>query len=229
MRDLVRLSGASAPTIHFYAQQGLLPPPVKTAGNQALYSDDTLRRVAWIRTLQQDLRLPLRTIRLVLERWGELPADEVRALQTLGRLFDEPDPTATAEEVASGLVKLEPGDLDQMRAMELIPPAGFPLRSSDARLIELVGAMRSTGLTEAAGFSAANLGVYRDSVQRLVEEELSRFVEPVVRHDPDALRDLIQRGLPLVHQLLALLHQRALQEESRRWLEEPELVNTATA
>jgi hypothetical protein len=117
-----------------------------------------------------------------------------------------------------------------MRAMELIPPVGVRLRTSDARLIELVGAMRSTGFTEAAGFSAANLGVYRDAVQRLVEEELSRFIEPVIhRNDPAALRDLIQRGLPLVHQLLALLHQRALQEESKRWLEEPEPVNTATA
>jgi len=86
------------------------------------------------------------------------------------------------------------------------------------------------GFTEAAGFSAANLGVYRDAVQQLVEEELSRFIEPVIhRNDPAALRDLIQRGLPLVHQLLALLHQRALQEESKRWLEEPEPVNTATA
>ena len=45
MRDLVRLTGASAATIHFYAQQGLLPPSQKTAGNQARYPESTVRRV----------------------------------------------------------------------------------------------------------------------------------------------------------------------------------------
>ena len=223
MRDLVRLSGAPAPTIHFYAQRGLLPPARKTAGNQALYAPSTIQRIHWIRALQQDLSLPLRTIRWVLNRWGELPVAEIRALQTLGSLLEEPDPVATAEEL-SGLVEgLEENDLDELRALGLVAPAGIPLTSSDARLIGLVGAMRAAGFTEAAGFSASHLGVYRAAVDHLVEEELARFVEPVIgRHEPAALRDLVRRGLPLVDQLLALLHQRALQEQVQRWLEQPE-------
>src|SRR5437660_11466325 len=92
MRDLIRLTGVSAPTIHFYAQQGLLPTAQKTSGNQARYQEETVRRIHWIRTLQHDLRLPLRSIRWVLERWGELPVDEITALQTLGSLLEEPDP-----------------------------------------------------------------------------------------------------------------------------------------
>jgi len=152
MRDLVRLTGLPAPTIHFYAQQGLLPPARKTAGNQARYTDATVERVVWIRTLQQHLHLPLRTIRWVLERWGELPVDEIRALQALGSLMDEPDPAATAEELARGLEALEPTDLDDLRELGLVAPRGQPLTSSDARLIELVGAVRAAGLTTAAGF-----------------------------------------------------------------------------
>ncbi len=231
MRDLVRLTGAPAPTIHYYAQQGLLPPARKTAENQALYSEETINRVLWIRALQQDLRLPLRTMRWVLDRWGELPAGEIRALQTLGRLLEEPDPAASLEELAAVVRNLEPGDLDDLRAMGLIAPAGRPLTSSDARLIELVGAMRAAGFTTVAGFEGRNLGVYRDAVERLVEEELQRFVEPVLsRHDPADLRDLVRRGMPLVNQLLALLHQRALTGEMQRWLEhqDPE-IERATA
>lgn len=223
MRDLVRLSGAPAPTIHFYAQQGLLPPARKTAGNQALYSPETVERILWIRALQQELRLPLRTIRWVLERWGELPVDELRALQTLGSLLEEPDPAASAEELAAVVANLGEGDLDAMRAMGLIAPAGCALTSSDARLIELVGAMRAAGFTEEAGFDSRNLGLYRDAVARLVEEELQRIIEPVLgKHEPATLRDLVHRGLPLVNQLLALLHQRALQSELQRWLQHPD-------
>ena len=231
MRDVVRRTGVSAATVHFYGQQGLLPPAVKTAGNQARYGEETVDRVLWIRSLQHDARLPLRTIHWVLERWGELPVDEVRALQTLGTLLEEPDPAATAEELTEVVRHLEPGDLDALRRMDLVAPAGQPLTGSDARLIELVGALRAAGFSEAAGFSADSLGVYNDAVQRLVEEELARCIEPVIgRHEPTDLRDLVLRGLPLVNRLLALLHQRALTTEMHRWIDASDpLADTATA
>src|SRR5258708_39813261 len=84
MRDLVRLAGTPAPTSHFYLQQGLLPQPRKTAGNQALYAEQTVGRVLWIRSLQAEMHLPLRSIRWVLDEYGELPISEIRALQALG-------------------------------------------------------------------------------------------------------------------------------------------------
>jgi DNA-binding transcriptional MerR regulator len=220
MRDLVRLTALPAPTIHFYAAQGLRPPARKTAGNQARYADQTVPRVVWIRTLQQDLHLPLKTIRWVLERWGELPVDEIRALQALGSLMDEPDPVATAEELAHGLEALEPTDLDDLRQLGLVAPKGQPLTSSDARLIELVGAVRAAGLTTEAGFDAQSLALYRDAVERLAEEELRRILEPALsRNTTVELHQLVKRGMPLAHQILALLHQRAVQAQSQRWIE----------
>jgi DNA-binding transcriptional MerR regulator len=219
MRDLVRLTGVSAPTIHFYAQQGLLPIAQKTSGNQARYQEDTARRLRWIRSLQHDLRLPLRSIRWVLEQWGELPVDEIAALQTLGRLLEEPDPAASAEELAA-VDGLGPFDLDGLRELGLIQAAGGPLSSGDMRLIELCAAMRAAGFTEDAGFKLRDLALYSDAVERLVQEELARIIEPVItRYDPVELRDLVRRGLPLVNQLLALFHQRALQGELQRWLD----------
>src|SRR5205807_1616173 len=56
MRDLVRLTATTAATIHFYAQQGLLPPARKTAGNQARYQEAAVGRVLWIRSLQHEQR-----------------------------------------------------------------------------------------------------------------------------------------------------------------------------
>ena len=221
MRDLVRLTGVSAATIHFYAQQGLLPIAQKTSGNQARYQEETVRRIHWIRSLQHDMRLPLRSILWVLERWGELPVDEILALQTLGNLLEEPDPAATAEELAA-VDGLGPLDLDGLRQLGLIQTGGGPLSSGDMRLVELCAAMRAAGFTEDAGFKLHDLAVYRDAVEHLVQEELARIIEPVItRYDPVELRDLVRRGLPLVNQLLALFHQRALQGELQRWLELP--------
>src|SRR2546428_13456114 len=94
MRDLVRLTGVSAPTIHFYAQQGLLPEPRKTAGNQAEYPETTVARLRWIRAMQNELRLSLRSLRNLLEQHGQIPMDDVQALMARGHLLEEPQPAA---------------------------------------------------------------------------------------------------------------------------------------
>src|SRR5438105_14950501 len=111
MRDLVRLTGISAPTIHFYAQQGLLPAARKTAGNQARYADETVHRLHWIRAVQTELRLPLRAIRDVLEQHGQVPVEDIEARLALGHLLAEPDPVANADDVAAVAARLAPGDM----------------------------------------------------------------------------------------------------------------------
>ncbi len=206
MRDLVKRSGVSAPTIHFYGQQGLLPSSRKTAGNQARYPEATLSRVIWVRAVQAELRLSLRSIRSILERRGEIPVEEIRALQALGSLLDEPDPAAARDELASVTERLGDSDVAALTELGLVAQTGA-VSDSDLRLLELVAAMRAAGFTEEAGFHVDSIAVYRDSVERLVGDELSRIVEPVLsRHDPETLRDLVRRGLPLVNQLLSILH-----------------------
>jgi DNA-binding transcriptional MerR regulator len=219
MRDLVRLTGVSAPTIHFYAQQRLLPQARKTAGNQALYGDSTAARIRWIRALQTELNLSLRSIGRVLEMRGELPVEEIRALQALGALLDEPDPAAGAADLAAVGQRLGVDDVASLQRLGLIGSTGA-ISSNDLRLLDLVAAMRASGFTEESGFSIESLAVYRDAVERLVADELARIVEPVLhRHDAQTLRDLVHRGLPLTDRLLSLLHQRAVRGEMQRWLD----------
>ncbi|HEV7678972.1 MAG TPA: MerR family transcriptional regulator [Candidatus Dormibacteraeota bacterium] len=229
MRDLVRLTGTPAPTVHFWLQQGLLPAAQKTAGNQALYSEGTVARLLWIRALQHEMHLPLRSIRWVLERHGELPIAEINALQALGSLLEEPDPVASADQLAAVSEQASAVDLAGLRRLGLIAQDGA-ISTSDLRIIELTAAMRQAGFTEDAGFSIENMALYRDAVEQLVQEELARIIEPVLdRHDPATLRDLVNRGFPLANQLLALLHHKVLQAELQRWLPEPGASESATA
>jgi hypothetical protein len=145
--------------------------------------------------------------------------EELRTLHMLGTLLEEIDPTAPADAAAAGAAVIPPEDLETLRRLRLIRPDGPPT-TSDLRLLELVAASRDAGFTAEAGFSIENIALYRDAVERLIQEEIARVVAPALgRHHPQTLRDMVHRGLPIVDQLLALLHRRAVQEELRRLLD----------
>lgn len=77
-----RASGVKAPTIRFYEQIGLLPPPPRTEGNRRHYSDADVRRLAFIRHARE-------------------LGFEIDAIRTLLQLQDQPEqPCEAADEIA---------------------------------------------------------------------------------------------------------------------------------
>jgi DNA-binding transcriptional MerR regulator len=80
--EAARHSGVKAPTIRYYEQIGLLPPPPRTQGNRRSYGDADLRRLAFIRHARQ-------------------LGFEIEAIRTLLTLQDNPSqPCATADSIA---------------------------------------------------------------------------------------------------------------------------------
>lgn len=67
MSDLVRLSGVSKQTIHFYLREGLLLPPVRSSKNMAYYDRSTVDDIRFIKELQEKHYLPLAVIKEVLK------------------------------------------------------------------------------------------------------------------------------------------------------------------
>src|SRR5690606_41148877 len=60
-------SGVPIPTIKFYLREGLLPQGEQTAATRAEYDQSHLRRLRLIRALLEVGRLPVATIRAVIE------------------------------------------------------------------------------------------------------------------------------------------------------------------
>ncbi|MGV6804174.1 MAG: MerR family transcriptional regulator [Ruegeria sp.] len=78
--DLSRQTGVKVPTIRFYEEKGLMPPPGRTAGNQRRYDHTALRRLRFIKHTR-DLGLPLADIEALLSLEGARGADLDRAHQ----------------------------------------------------------------------------------------------------------------------------------------------------
>lgn len=73
--ELSRRSEFPVSAIKFYIREGLLPPGERTARNQALYSDEHLRRLELIRALRDVCGLGTETTKQVLEAMDD-PARE---------------------------------------------------------------------------------------------------------------------------------------------------------
>lgn len=78
MSDLVRLTGISKQTIHYYLKEGLLLPPVRTSKNMAYYDASTVDDIRFIKDLQENRYLPLAVIKDILtaKREGHDLAEE---------------------------------------------------------------------------------------------------------------------------------------------------------
>lgn len=80
--EAARRSGVKVPTIRYYEQIGLLPPPPRSEGNRRLYDTADLRRLAFIRHARE-------------------LGFEIEAIRTLLALQDNPDQScATADAIA---------------------------------------------------------------------------------------------------------------------------------
>lgn len=79
--DLVRITGKTPRTLHFYEELGLLRPIARTKGGFRLYGDGALLRIKWIERLQE-LGFSLPEIQEFLARLHE----EVNAPNAMGML-----------------------------------------------------------------------------------------------------------------------------------------------
>ncbi len=66
--ELVKSTGVSKETIHYYIREGLLRKPRKTGRNVAQYSEDYIEQIRTIKALQDNHFLPLSVIKKVLKQ-----------------------------------------------------------------------------------------------------------------------------------------------------------------
>ncbi len=121
MQELVKATGVPKSTILFYRAQGLLPPPLETGPNSAVYDPACVERIRFIRGLQANHRLTLAEIR---ER---LAAGEAGGLKTYLRLeetiFGRPETDKRLSRTAfCRATGLQPAETDELVGAGLLRP-----------------------------------------------------------------------------------------------------------
>ncbi len=214
MRDVSERTGMSRQAIRFYVTEGLVPPPTKTGQTTALYTEEHVERILLVKKLQEEHFLPLHAIRAMLddEHQGFTPAQREVLRDVKARL-----PSATTGDDAprdtvpiapllerTKLAKRELRDLDEAGLVTIVRNR---IAADDVWLVELWADVRAAGFTRELGFGVELLLIFERGLARMFEEEKRVLAQLATKLPASSAAAMVDRALPLVHQLLVRRHQ----------------------
>jgi len=218
MSELAEQSGVSAGTIKHYLREGLLPEPVRTSRNMAYYPPEFVERIRLIKRLQEDRFMPLRLIK------GVIDEDPERA-HALIELEDRIIERATAAQERGRVSRAEvrrryevPDNvLERLEDLHILAPNSRGYDPDEVKIIEAISRFRAGGYDERIGFTVYDAVRYRETLQPLVEEEVSVLLERLVGEvDVDRAEEIIAAGTEPLRELIGAIHSKLLLDELRR-------------
>ena len=221
MRDLVRESGLPRETIHFYIQQGLLPRPLKTGRNTALYQAAHLERLRRIRELQEGQFLPLKAIRAILdetseERFTPEQQDLVRRVRAtlVGWADAQQRPTVAVAGFVPARVSRE--ELRELVRTGLVQVHGSvasgTVTEDDAVILECWAQFKESGLGPDRGVSPAEFLVYDQAMEQLVAREARLAMRAYEGAPVDEVSKVVEQAAPIIGRLLNAVHRKRLRQ-----------------
>lgn len=222
MKDLCEASGLPRQAIHFYIQQGLLPPGRKTGRNMAWYTDEHMERLRLIKKLQHEQFLPLKAIKALFDGEDDVFSPRQHAflagvkerLADSLKTSDDRRPTLTPDEIEqkTGI------DADEVeRAFELGLVGGaradgiLRIVAADAWIFEVFGQIRALGFTPELGFRVEDMALYQDAITNLLSQEV-QLVSRLSKLPPEKVAIMIEAVVPILDHYIMRLHSTKIRE-----------------
>jgi DNA-binding transcriptional MerR regulator len=226
MRELAEAAGVSAGTIKHYLREGLLPEPIRTSRNMAYYPREFVEQVKLIKQLQEERFLPLKVIKEILANGSAGGGPErLRALieledRVLERALGGQDEKGLSEREVKRRYGLPDEALERLVQLDVLTPGARKgarqYGPADVQIIEAVSRMRSSGYSEALGFTVYDTLIYKRNLERLVREEVGVMMERLAGEmDTDAAAELLERAVEPMRDLVAAMRAKLLISELR--------------
>ncbi|MEN8243860.1 MAG: MerR family transcriptional regulator [Thermodesulfobacteriota bacterium] len=201
MRELVKQTGVSRESIHYYTREGMLPEVKKPSPNQAIYTEKHVERILFIKKLQEKHYLPIPLIKKILDWQADSPFDE-NLLDIKSDYFMTADHFLPLQiEGAAAFLDFTGISADRLADFEaygIITPDGEPNQKvyphDSIKIGKLIGDMRKRGLSYEKGFPRAALKEVRDMLMPIMDYYEQCFVEGV---ENASFSDKEMKGLEL--------------------------------
>ena len=223
IRDLVKQSGVSKETIHYYIRERLLPKPRKQGRNVAEYDASFIERIRLIKELQDHYFLPLSVIKNILNK--QKKSSEWQSLHRLrGEYFRPVDQFLPGEIAGEEPFRNETGLgkkwLAKMEEWKIINPEirdGLKVYSQDdITLGKLIVKMDNIGLGPRDGFDPEALKHYLDKFREIAVMSQKYYMETALgKLSPEEFSKRIADGREIMSLFFYHLYRKLSRERYR--------------
>lgn len=221
MRDLTKDAGLSRQAIHSYIAEGLLPPPVSTGRNNAIYSDEHRERLHWIQKLQREHFLSLNAIKAVLN--GEaIEAFSQEQRQLLRHVRDQlpgwARPNRRQDVRISGLLSenLSEGEILELAKAGLIKIHGIgadrAISQDDSDIVDCFVRYKQAGATSERGYEPGHLVNMNDAIDQLVQKLAGLYSSKWLNAPVDDAVAFVEAVIPIDERLMGVLFRKKVRE-----------------
>ena len=223
MKDLCEASGLPRQAIHFYIQQGLLPPGHKTGRNMAWYGDEHIERLRLIKKLQHEQFLPLKAIKALFDgedgvfspRQHAFLAGVKERLADSLKTSDDRRPTLTPAEIEEK-TGIDAEEVERAFELGLVGGArtdgALRIATADAWIFEVFGQVRALGFTPELGFRIEDMALYQDAITNLLNEEVRLVFSRLSDLPPEKVAIMIEAVVPILDHYIMRLHSTKIRE-----------------
>ena len=223
--ELIKRTGVTRATVHHYVREGLLPEPVKTSRNMALYDANCVERVMLIKGLQAQTRRSLAEVKTLLEDAAD--HDGIRHLQSmleLEALRTQSSPLCpdsnrqhlTVKQLSerTGFTVREIEEFSALGLVNILTKGRRRVvRPADVAVADALAALAAAGFDDEHGFRPKHAVIYLDSLRSLLHKEVALFLEKTGPDtDPEDLVKKAELAIERVSPLLLALRRKLIGE-----------------
>ncbi|MFZ5571068.1 MAG: MerR family transcriptional regulator [Thermodesulfobacteriota bacterium] len=226
--ELIRQTGVSKETIHYYIREGVLPKPRKTGKNTAEYNESHVEQIRTVKALRENYYLPIPVIKKLIKKHNKQTHPEKSSFQFLIEKFKPLEQLLSSEGVTgreafkdiTGLSEKWLLKMEEWRILTPLEQDGEVFYSADNVIIgKLLVEMDRTGIGPRDGFDPAELTNFTDLFRELVSKNLNRFMQAGWnRMNPDQLRKKGSQSTELMSLFFYHLYRKLVKEEYKRYL-----------
>lgn len=217
MRDLIKESGLPRETIHYYNNEGLLPPSYKVRKNSSFYGPEHLERLRQIIVLREEHFLPIKAIKVIFgqkEREGFSPK-QLDYIRHLGLRFPDAVKPGGEEYISlettleQGLTKEQIVILEQEGIVDIVQKDGEQwLTKDDSNILSAWVRFNKIGFTEEKGYGPDFLNIWNKAIGALVVEEFAVISPVLLEYNDGDIIEVSNEIINIIDHLIMAVHRK---------------------
>ncbi len=181
--ELVKRTGVSKETIHYYIREGVLRKPRKVGKNAADYNESYIEQIRTIKALRENYFLPLPVIKKLVKRQRKKTSMEQTSFQFLSEHFKPLDQLFSTKVTGrknflkeTGLDSKWLSELEKWRVITSEEINGETVYARDDVIIgKLIVAMGNIGMIRVKGFDPERLKGFTDFFRDMAIKNINIF------------------------------------------------------